>query len=177
MMVLSGSMYSATLRGKTHLTVLLPSDSQDYGDGTPIVLQSPYKTLYLLHGMGGDDSDWITHTDLSHLAKRNGFCVVRVRGKRACRDDQTDLSALLQTRGYLDHGCLDGWLGRIAHRINLSWHLRPVHRPFHRHHGPPRSPSLLPALSGMRDRGPVACREQRYCPSLGKRAPHHRRRP
>lgn len=76
MMVLSGSMYSATLRGKTHLTVLLPSDSQDYGDGTPIVLQSPYKTLYLLHGMGGDDSDWITHTDLSHLAKRNGFCVV-----------------------------------------------------------------------------------------------------
>lgn len=76
MMVLSGSMYSATLGGKTHLTVLLPSDSQDYGDGQPKALKGPYRTLYLLHGMGGDDSDWITHTSLSHLAKRCGICVV-----------------------------------------------------------------------------------------------------
>lgn len=76
MMVMSGSFYSSTLEGKTHMTILLPSDSQDYGDGKAKVLPPPYKTLYLLHGMGGDDSDWITHTTLSHLAKQLGLCVV-----------------------------------------------------------------------------------------------------
>ncbi len=76
MMVLSGSMYSASLKGKTHFTLLLPSDTQVLGDGSILFKQPPYKTIYLLHGLGGDDSDWLTHTTVSHLAKQKGLCVV-----------------------------------------------------------------------------------------------------
>lgn len=75
MILLHGSLSSNVLHGKQAFSVLLPSDWQDDGRRVRQV-DPPYRTLYLLHGYGGDETDWLTHTPLSHLAKSLGIAVV-----------------------------------------------------------------------------------------------------
>lgn len=58
-MILKGNVFSKTLEMVTGITVLTPND---YGSG------KPYQVAYLLHGLCGNNTDFVDHTMLSVYA-------------------------------------------------------------------------------------------------------------
>lgn len=49
--------------------------------------EGPFRTLYLLCGMLGDNAEWLLHDDLEELSIRHKLCVVTVSGENAFYTD------------------------------------------------------------------------------------------
>ena len=64
------------------VNVILPVDKFNF-DGTPAPDARPYKTLYLLHGLLGNYTDWVTGTRIQRWAEERDLAVVMPSGDNA----------------------------------------------------------------------------------------------
>lgn len=65
---------SNALKMNVPINVILPENSKKgEGPGAP---EDSYKTLYLLHGLGGDHTAWIRYTSIERYAAQYGIAVV-----------------------------------------------------------------------------------------------------
>ena len=74
---------SKALGRKAHLNVFLPVDVDNKQPG-------PYKTLYLLHGIFGNSSSWVTSSCVQRYADAKHLCVVMPDGENGFYTDHPD---------------------------------------------------------------------------------------
>ncbi len=84
------SFMAETLGRTVPLTVILPTDKVYFGDMPRREPGKPYKTLYLLHGILGDDTDWLYGTRIARWAAEKDLCVVMPSGENMFYVDQPD---------------------------------------------------------------------------------------
>ena len=72
-----------------NVTVILPTDGMDQKhDGSSFMAPGMlYQTLWLLHGGGGDDSDWVNFSNIVRYANEHRLAVVMPAGKNFFEDD------------------------------------------------------------------------------------------
>lgn len=73
----SGTIKSKTLQMDTHVDILLPFDTMEEGDITPV------KVLYLLHGQGSNCSSWMRWTSIARYAQERNIAVVMPEVQRS----------------------------------------------------------------------------------------------
>ena len=87
MALLQINMFSQTLKRTVPLEVVLPSDKVlSYGKAQKS--SKPYKTLYLLHGLLGNYTDWVSNTNIQRLAEDQNLAVVMPSGENSFYIDQ-----------------------------------------------------------------------------------------
>lgn len=90
MAVFKLTFMAETLGRTVPLTVILPTDKV-YMPGMPRREEGkPYKTLYLLHGILGDDTDWLYGTRIARWAAEKDLCVVMPSGENKFYIDHED---------------------------------------------------------------------------------------
>ncbi len=67
--------YSHALKKTTQLSVLLPENDKAKGEAGRTGMRK-YKTLYLLHGLSGDYTDWMRKTSIERYADKYKIAVV-----------------------------------------------------------------------------------------------------
>lgn len=82
-----------TLGRTVPLTVILPTDKV-YLPWMQKREEKPYKTLYLMHGIMGDDTDWLYGTRIARWAADKDLCVVCASGENMFYLDQKDTATL-----------------------------------------------------------------------------------
>lgn len=76
--------YSEALGMLTEATVIMPQAANNGQIGVDSYTKAgPYKCLYLLHGVSGDESSWSRQTSIERYANKCGICVVMPRGGNA----------------------------------------------------------------------------------------------
>lgn len=105
MALISVDYFSAALMRTTTFEVVLPVDSmgdafavdrQVRGDREPTEpwpypqAKPPFRTLFLLHGITGNHTDWISESRIRALAEERGIAVVMPSGYNAFYLDQPD---------------------------------------------------------------------------------------
>lgn len=74
--------FSQALRRIVTVQVILPTDKiLTYGEQTKEV--KPFKTLYLLHGLLGNNMDWLVNTNIQNLAEDKNLAVVMPSGENS----------------------------------------------------------------------------------------------
>ena len=68
------SFMSKTLMRTVPLQVILPVDKFTFGQ--PEREEKPFKTLYLLHGIFGNETDWVHGTRIQRWAEEKNLAVV-----------------------------------------------------------------------------------------------------
>jgi putative tributyrin esterase len=79
MAVLEVNVMSSTLMRKTTFLAILPVDDLRF-PGMPKKEEKPLKTLYLLHGIFGNYSDWLQGTRIERFATENNIAVIMPSG-------------------------------------------------------------------------------------------------
>ena len=74
-MLLEMNIKSAELGKATKVNVILPTDVGD--------APHPYKTVWLLHGLSGDESAWMRYTSIERYAKEYGLAVIMPDAERS----------------------------------------------------------------------------------------------
>lgn len=75
MALMKCSFFSETVGYQTIVNVILPFEKRRFLDGTPDV-KKRYPVLYLLHGGGGNQDDWIRYTSIERYAEQYKIAVV-----------------------------------------------------------------------------------------------------
>ena len=70
------------------IMVILPTDKVYFDEAARREEGKPYKTLYLLHGIVGDCTDWLYGTRIRRWAEEKDLCVVMPSGDNAFYLDQ-----------------------------------------------------------------------------------------
>lgn len=85
MAFLEMNFHSNALNMSVTINVILPENSKKGDDpGAP---DGSYKTLYLLHGLSGDHTDWLRKTGIERYAAQYGIAVVMPRVDRSWYTD------------------------------------------------------------------------------------------
>ncbi len=84
------SFFSKSLMRTVPIQVVLPTDKQ-LPNGEPP--KGPFKTLYLLHGIFGDQTDWVCGTHVQSWAQDRNLAVVMPAGDNSFYVDQPKASA------------------------------------------------------------------------------------
>lgn len=87
MAIMRVDFLSNCLHRTVSISVIMPSDKRTFrGD---VIHPGPYKTLYLLHGIFGNDTDWLINTNIQQYADAYNLCVVMPCGdnKFYCNSD------------------------------------------------------------------------------------------
>ncbi|MCR2821671.1 alpha/beta hydrolase [Lederbergia panacisoli] len=79
MALLQVNFLSSSLGRTIPMNVILPVDKMTF-PGMPVREDKPYKTLYLLHGVLGNYTDWVTGTNIVRYAMENDLAVVMPSG-------------------------------------------------------------------------------------------------
>ena len=87
MAILQVNFLSQTLKRTVPIQVVLPSDKVLSYNGH-IDESKPYKTLYLLHGLLGNCTDWVMNTNIQRLAEDRNLAVVMPSGENSFYIDQ-----------------------------------------------------------------------------------------
>ena len=69
------NFFSKSLMRTVTINVVIPTDKIVF-PGMPVPEKKPSKTLYLLHGILGNYTDWVTGTRIQALANDRNLCVV-----------------------------------------------------------------------------------------------------
>ena len=80
MAIIQANFMSKSLMRTVTVNVVLPVDKLTK-PGDPVREKKPFKTLYLLHGIFGDYTDWITGTRVARWAQENNLAVVMPSGE------------------------------------------------------------------------------------------------
>ena len=84
MAILDIAFASNALKRKTSMKAILPVDPYDACSGTvPEYDGKPLKSLYLLHGYGGDATDWLNNTDIERYANDHRLAVFLPNGENS----------------------------------------------------------------------------------------------
>ena len=86
------SFMSKTLMRTVPLQVILPVDKFTFGQ--PKREEKPFKTLYLLHGIFGNETDWVHGTRIQRWAEEKNLAVVMPAGENAFYVDQPSIGAM-----------------------------------------------------------------------------------
>lgn len=89
MAVITCHFLSDCLQRIVPFTAVLPVDQTFAGNYEPA---TPMRTLYLLHGLLGDHTDWLVRTRIEELAMQNNLAVIMPAGENAFYIDWTVLS-------------------------------------------------------------------------------------
>lgn len=73
------NFFSKSLMRTVTINVVVPTDKIVF-PGMPVPEKKPFKTLYLLHGILGNYTDWVTGTRIQALATDRNLCVVMPSG-------------------------------------------------------------------------------------------------
>ncbi|MCH5261786.1 MAG: acetylesterase [Lachnospiraceae bacterium] len=76
------NLLSKALMRTVPVNVIIPADKM-IAPGMPIREDKPYKTLYLLHGIFGNYTDWVNGTRIQRFAEENDLAVVMPSGDNA----------------------------------------------------------------------------------------------
>ena len=76
MVLFRGDIKCKSLQRRTSISVILPADNIHFLDDREDIVQKPYKTLYLLHGLYGSDDIFLANTSIRKFAEDNGIAVV-----------------------------------------------------------------------------------------------------
>lgn len=87
MALLQMNLLSGCLMRTVPVNVILPADKLSW-PGHPPRPDMPYKTLYLLHGVIGNYTDWVTGTRIQRFAEEHDLAVVMPSGDNAFYVDQ-----------------------------------------------------------------------------------------
>ena len=87
MAILQVNFLSQTLKRTVSAQVILPADKV-IGYGSQQGQTEPYKTLYLLHGLLGNCTDWTMNTNIQRLAEDRNLAVVMPSGENSFYIDQ-----------------------------------------------------------------------------------------
>lgn len=104
-----------------NVTVILPTDGMDQKhDGSSFMRPGmKYQTLWLLHGGGGDDSDWVNFSNIVRYANTHRIAVVMPAGKNFVDEDYhyvtEELPAFLRTILPLSDKREDNFIGGLSH--------------------------------------------------------------
>ena len=105
MALVSVDYFSAALMRTTTLQIVLPFDTTGDafaadragrdepkpGDAFPYPpVRAPFRTLFLLHGITGNHTDWISRSNICELAERHSLAVIMPSGYNAFYLDQPD---------------------------------------------------------------------------------------
>ena len=82
MALLQMNLLSKSLMRTVPVNVILPADKMVF-PGMPKREEKPYKTLYLLHGIFGNYTDWVCGTRIQRYAEENDLAVVMPSGDHA----------------------------------------------------------------------------------------------
>ena len=90
MAILTCDFLSKSLVRTVSFRAILPTAS--FGeminpDSKPYADVKPFKTLYLLHGIGGNDTDWLMGTRIAHYAESRGLAVIMPAGENGFYTD------------------------------------------------------------------------------------------
>ena len=80
MALLRADIYSTYLERNVVLTAVIPVDKMD-GDHRAAGREGPYRTVYLLHGLFGQDVDWIDKTHVVETAEARDIAVIMPSGE------------------------------------------------------------------------------------------------
>ena len=89
MALLQVNFVSKTLMRTVPLNVILPVDKMVF-PGMPVREEKPYKTLYLLHGVFGNYTDWVSGTCIQRWAEEKDLVVVMPSGDNMFYVDQAN---------------------------------------------------------------------------------------
>lgn len=81
------NLLSKSLMRTVPVNVLLPADKMLF-PGVPAREEKPWQTLYLLHGIFGNYTDWVCGTRIQRYAEENDLVVVMPSGDNAFYVDQ-----------------------------------------------------------------------------------------
>lgn len=87
MAILQVHFLSQALKRTVPIQVVLPSDKVLSYNGRMDEIK-PYKTLYLLHGLLGNCTDWVMNTNIQRLAEDRNLAVVMPSGENSFYIDQ-----------------------------------------------------------------------------------------
>lgn len=90
MALLHMNFYSPSMKYGTNLNIVIPTPrSTEVRMGTDGYFHEgcKFQVLYLLHGTGGDYSDWVRRTSLERYAEANKLIVVMPSGANSCYQD------------------------------------------------------------------------------------------
>ena len=76
MVLFRGDIKCKSLQRRTSISVILPSDNIHFLSGSEELVEKPYKTLYLLHGLYGSDDIFLANTSVQKFAEDNGIAVI-----------------------------------------------------------------------------------------------------
>lgn len=79
MALLHMTLMSTSLLRSVPVSVLLPAE-RNVGSGSGTESDSPFKTLYLLHGINEDHQSWLLGSRIARLAERKNLAVVMPSG-------------------------------------------------------------------------------------------------
>lgn len=80
---------SSTLMRTVPIQVVLPVDKLPF-PGRPVREEKPFKTLYLLHGILGNCTDWVSGTRIQRWAEERDLAVVMPSGDNAFYTDHPE---------------------------------------------------------------------------------------
>ncbi len=80
MAIIRANFYSNMLMRTVPITAVLPNDGAVYPGQTPQFVTGSMKTLYLLHGIMGDENDFISNTRIKELSEKYKIAVIMPAG-------------------------------------------------------------------------------------------------
>ncbi|GKU26623.1 alpha/beta hydrolase [Clostridium folliculivorans] len=89
MALIQANFMSKTLFRNVTMNVILPVDKIAL-PGRAVRENKPYKTLYLLHGVFGNYTDWVSGTNIQRWAEKNDLVVVMPSGDNSFYVDNTE---------------------------------------------------------------------------------------
>ena len=93
MALIQCNFFSKSLMRTVPIQVVLPTDKMVF-PGQPEPEEKPFKTLYLLHGIFGNYTDWVAGTRIQAWAQDRNLCVVMPSGDNSFYVDNRKTSAL-----------------------------------------------------------------------------------
>lgn len=100
MALIQVNFMSRSLMRTVPVNVVLPVDKLSW-DGAPEKESTPFKTLYLLHGIFGNYTDWVSGTNIQRWAEEKDLAVVMPSGENRFYVDQKE-----------GHNCYGEFIGR-----------------------------------------------------------------
>lgn len=83
MVLFRGDIKCKSLQRRTSISVILPCDNIHFLQGEEDIVEKPYKTLYLLHGLYGSDDIFLANTSIQKFAEDMGVAVVLPCGENS----------------------------------------------------------------------------------------------